>query len=210
MPYVLDMVLRGLARELFIGSNPNTILWGRALFPDRFFAVGYVAPSLAGLAARLLTVGCRAEDRGATFKSLRDRLQSVVRCCWMAKDESANREIGAPRGSLYDELAGRNTALRVGPGIGQRKEGKVAEPYTKLKPVEGSLRCVAAHPEERDADQGGRHFGRDDRCLLSRRCSKALGRVPPARPNEIPFYAFGLELRGDGESRSLGPGRPSG
>jgi hypothetical protein len=31
---------------------------------------------------------------------------------------------------------------------------------------EGSLRCVAARPGERDEEEIGRHFGRDDRGLL--------------------------------------------
>ena len=37
---------------------------------------------------------------------------------------------------------------------------------TRQKPAEGFLRCVAARPDERDAEEDGRHFGRNDRWML--------------------------------------------
>jgi hypothetical protein len=39
---------------------------------------------------------------------------------------------------------------------------------TRRKPAERFLRCEAARPDERDAEQDGRHFGRNDRWLLAR------------------------------------------
>ena len=50
--------------------------------------------------------------------------------------------------------------LRQTVAFGSKRERR------ERKPAEGFLRCVAARPEERDAEEDGRHFGRNDRCLL--------------------------------------------